>query len=92
MKVSQSRLALLALCLIQWVSCRVVKFQIDLTWDDVEVAGALRKAILSNGQLPGPALWLKQGDDVEFLVNNSMPFSTTVHFHGQYILSWLSPN
>ncbi|OOF95490.1 multicopper oxidase [Aspergillus carbonarius ITEM 5010] len=82
MKVSQSRLALLALCLIQWVSCRVVKFQIDLTWDDVEVAGALRKAILSNGQLPGPALWLKQGDDVEFLVNNSMPFSTTVHFHG----------
>ncbi|PYI04163.1 hypothetical protein BO78DRAFT_373598 [Aspergillus sclerotiicarbonarius CBS 121057] len=82
MKMSRSRLALLALCLVQWVSCRVVQFQIDLTWEVVEVAGALRKAILSNGQLPGPALWLKQGDDVEFLVNNSMPFSTTVHFHG----------
>ncbi|TQB68518.1 hypothetical protein MPDQ_003342 [Monascus purpureus] len=38
--------------------------------------------ILTNGQFPAPTLRLKQGDDVEVLVNNSLPFSTTVHFHG----------
>ncbi|GKZ73591.1 hypothetical protein AnigIFM60653_008011 [Aspergillus niger] len=82
MSISQSRLALLALCFVQWVSGRVVQFQLDLTYEDVSVAGDVHKAIVSNGQVPGPTLWLKQGDDVEFLVNNSMSISTTVHFHG----------
>ncbi|PWY90082.1 putative L-ascorbate oxidase [Aspergillus heteromorphus CBS 117.55] len=81
----RNRLALFLLSLsllIPWASSRVVQFELDLTWEDVEVAGAVRKAILSNGQLPGPALRLKQDDEVEFLVNNSLPFGTTVHFHG----------
>ncbi|KAL7658905.1 hypothetical protein ACMYSQ_001848 [Aspergillus niger] len=82
MSISQSRLALLVLCFVQWVSGRVVQFQLDLTYEDVSVAGDVHKAIVSNGQVPGPTLWLKQGDDVEFLVNNSMSISTTVHFHG----------
>ncbi|RAK87406.1 L-ascorbate oxidase [Aspergillus costaricaensis CBS 115574] len=82
MSISQSRLALLALCFVQWVSGRVVQFQLDLTYEDVSVAGDVHKAIVSNGQIPGPTLWLKQGDDVEFLVNNSMSINTTVHFHG----------
>lgn len=84
MSISQSRLALLALCFVQWVSGRVVQFQLDLTYEDVSVAGDVHKAIVSNGQIPGPTLWLKQGDDVEFLVNNSMSINTTVHFHGEH--------
>ncbi|KAL4909873.1 hypothetical protein BDW74DRAFT_186268 [Aspergillus multicolor] len=59
-----------------------ISFQVNLTWDDYEPAGIPRKMILANGQFPAPALRLKQGDDVEFLVNNEMPFPTTVHFHG----------
>ncbi|KAL4818619.1 multicopper oxidase-domain-containing protein [Aspergillus spinulosporus] len=59
-----------------------VSFQVNLTWDDYLPAGIPRKMILANGQFPAPALRLKQGDDVEFLVNNEMPFPTTVHFHG----------
>lgn len=84
MKFSSSKLALLSVIpgLSQWASARVVQFQIDLTYEDHEVAGFVRKTILSNGQFPGPHLQLKQGDDVEFLVNNSMPMATTVHFHG----------
>ncbi|RAH50186.1 multicopper oxidase [Aspergillus brunneoviolaceus CBS 621.78] len=84
MKFSSSKLALLSVIpgLTQWASARVVQFQIDLTYEDHEVAGFVRKTILSNGQFPGPHLQLKQGDDVEFLVNNSMPMATTVHFHG----------
>ncbi|KAE8343968.1 hypothetical protein BDV24DRAFT_172300 [Aspergillus arachidicola] len=70
------------LCLVQWVSCKLVQFELHLTWENHEVAGATRKMILSNGQFPSPTLRLKQGDKVEFLVNNSMPFEATVHFHG----------
>ena len=82
-----SRLGLLALlCLVQWVSCKVVQFELNLTWENHEVAGAMRKMILSNGQFPSPTLRLKQGDKVEVLVHNSMPFGTTVHFHGNILL------
>ncbi|KAE8146905.1 multicopper oxidase-domain-containing protein [Aspergillus avenaceus] len=76
-------LSLLALLYFaQWASCKLVQFNLDLTWEDHEVAGSTRKMILSNGQFPAPQLRLKQGDEVEFLVNNSLPFGTTVHFHG----------
>ncbi|KAF7593834.1 hypothetical protein BBP40_010769 [Aspergillus hancockii] len=79
----RGRLGLLAfLYLVQWVSSKVVHFELNLTWEDAKVAGATRKMIRSNGQFPGPTLRLRQGDEVEFLVNNSMPFGTTVHFHG----------
>lgn len=89
------RLALLALlCLAQWISGgyssgtdeakEPVRFEITLTWEDHEVAGLNRKTILSNGQFPGPILQLQQGDDVEFVVKNQLPFSTTVHFHGRF--------
>ncbi|KAL4799145.1 Cupredoxin [Aspergillus venezuelensis] len=45
-----------------------VSFQVNLTWEDSQPAGISRKMILSNGQFPAPALNLKQGDDVEFLI------------------------
>ncbi|KAE8389941.1 Cupredoxin [Aspergillus alliaceus] len=79
----QSRLGFLVfVCLVQWVSCKVVQFDLNLTWEEHEVAGFTRRMILSNGQFPSPTLRLRQGDTVEFLVNNSMPFGATVHFHG----------
>jgi FtsP/CotA-like multicopper oxidase with cupredoxin domain len=60
-----------------------VQFTIDLTWGDWSPTGAApRKAILTNGTIPGPPLRLKQGDDVEFLVLNNLPYVTSVHFHG----------
>ncbi|KAI2895075.1 hypothetical protein CBS76997_7693 [Aspergillus niger] len=67
---------------IQWALCRVVEYNLTLTWEDLEVAGITRKAVLINGQFPGPPLRLKQGDNVEVMVTNNMPFSTTIHFHG----------
>ncbi|KAF9887075.1 hypothetical protein FE257_010569 [Aspergillus nanangensis] len=83
MKGVQATLGLLAsTCLMQLAYCDTVKYEINLTWEDHEVAGAVRKTILMNGQFPGPTLRMKQGDDVEVLVNNSMPFGSTVHWHG----------
>ncbi|KAL3447014.1 multicopper oxidase-domain-containing protein [Aspergillus insuetus] len=66
-----------------------VSFQVTLTWADSQPAGISRKMILANGQSPAPPFQLKQGDNVEFLVTNEMPFSTTVHFHG--IEQWETP-
>ncbi|KAI9372436.1 multicopper oxidase-domain-containing protein [Aspergillus egyptiacus] len=83
MRAIQSRSSLLAiLYFVHLVSCGLVRFELDVTWEDREVAGVVRKVILSNGQHPAPTLRVNQGDEVEFLVKNSMPFSTTVHFHG----------
>ncbi|RAL15583.1 uncharacterized protein BO97DRAFT_461277 [Aspergillus homomorphus CBS 101889] len=85
MKLTHSGLALAAFVgLVELASCKTVKFNVDLTWEDGKVAGNTRKAIWTNGQIPGPTLRVKQGDDVEFLVNNSMPFTTAIHFHGIY--------
>ena len=62
----------------------VKKFTITLTWEAADIVGAAkpREVILMNGTLPGPTLNLNVGDNVQFLVHNKLPFSTTVHFHG----------
>ncbi|RAK81183.1 multicopper oxidase [Aspergillus fijiensis CBS 313.89] len=67
---------------VSGVSTKTVFFNVSLTWEEREVAGISRKLILTNGQFPAPTLSLTQGDDVEFLVNNDLPFNTTIHFHG----------
>lgn len=72
----------LLLSLLAWCQAAVVPFEITLTWATVAPDGVPRKAILSNGQLPGPPLYMDQGDEVEFLVHNQLPFATAVHFHG----------
>lgn len=59
-----------------------VKFEVDLTWDDVSHIGDERKGILVNGTSPGPVLKATVGDTVEFLVHNNMESETTIHFHG----------
>lgn len=61
---------------------KVVHFEIDLTWKDSYQVGVPKKTILINGQTPGPVLEMNQGDTVEFLVHNNLPFNTSVHFHG----------
>jgi FtsP/CotA-like multicopper oxidase with cupredoxin domain len=37
---------------------------------------------LINGQFPGPAIHANQGDDVEVLIKNQLPFNASIHFHG----------
>lgn len=59
-----------------------VKFEIDLTWEDVSPIGDEKKGILVNGTSPGPVLKATVGDTVEVLVHNNMDQETTIHFHG----------
>ncbi|KAJ6034386.1 hypothetical protein N7499_001592 [Penicillium canescens] len=61
-----------------------VHFDLDLTWQNGAPDGNMREMIFMNDQFPGPELRLNQGDGdkVEVLVHNSLPFNITVHFHG----------
>ncbi|KAI9694034.1 MAG: hypothetical protein M1822_003305 [Bathelium mastoideum] len=60
-----------------------VRFEIHLTPGEVNPTGAgFRRAILINDTFTGPALHLKQGDHVEFLVRNYLREDTSIHFHG----------
>jgi FtsP/CotA-like multicopper oxidase with cupredoxin domain len=58
------------------------RFEVELTWQTGAPDGVPRKMIFTNGQFPGPQLNLVEGDKVEFVVKNSLPFETSIHFHG----------
>lgn len=61
---------------------RTKTFQLDLTWETRAPDGVERQVALVNGQYPGPPLILDEGDNVEVVVNNFMPFDTALHYHG----------
>ncbi|KUJ08107.1 laccase TilA [Mollisia scopiformis] len=67
-----------------------VVFPVKLTWEKGAPDGFERDMILINGQFPGPALNINEGDNVEFVVTNQLPYGTTIHFHGveQYNTPW----
>ncbi|CAI7652147.1 unnamed protein product [Penicillium glandicola] len=74
--------ALAATGLAQLAWAKQVNFELELTWQKGAPDGNVREMIFMNDQFPGPELRIDQGDDVEFVVHNKMPFNTTVHFHG----------
>lgn len=74
-------LGFLAASLIDFALATVL-FPVTLTWAKGAPDGFERDMIFVNGQMPGPTLNLDQGDDVEFIVTNFLPYSTTIHFHG----------
>ncbi len=59
-------------------------FELTLTWEKYSPDGFAREMILVNGQFPGPLLEINQGDEVQVVVHNQLPFNTTVHFHGNH--------
>ncbi len=49
---------------------------------DVMVTGRSVSAITFNGQLPGPTLRFREGEDVTIHVTNKLDENTSVHWHG----------
>src|SRR5205807_1245381 len=47
--------------------------------------GVTVDAYAFNGQIPGPRLHFRQGDQVRINVTNRLPESTTVHWHGLFL-------
>jgi manganese oxidase len=68
--------------------------QIQMTIEevDLEVApGLTAKVWAFNGQVPGPLIHVKEGDEIEAVVQNNTTLSHTVHWHGVYQTnSWRS--
>ncbi len=48
----------------------------------VNFTGRTRTATTVNGRLPGPTLRWRQGDSVTLRVRNTLPVSTSIHWHG----------
>ncbi|KAL4884004.1 laccase-1 [Aspergillus karnatakaensis] len=84
MRFSTTVLPLLGLGLnIGLSSAKLVQEVLELSWDyGAPNGGEPRQMVLTNGQYPGPDLVWDEGDDIEVLVINNMPFNTTVHWHG----------
>ncbi|ORY08454.1 Cupredoxin [Clohesyomyces aquaticus] len=57
-------------------------FTLELTWGNGSPDGFEREMIFINGQFPGPTIELEQDDWVEIVVQNNMPFNSTIHYHG----------
>lgn len=60
-------------------------FKARITAKPHQLTVAARKTTefwLYNGQLPGPQIVVREGDEVEILFENQLPEPTTVHWHG----------
>ena len=76
-------IALASCFLVVHGSAALKTFEINLTWEaDSPDGGPNRNLIKINGQFNGPLLEIDQGDRVKMVVNNHMPFNTSIHAHG----------
>ncbi|KAE8326988.1 conidial pigment biosynthesis oxidase Arb2/brown2 [Aspergillus sergii] len=64
------------------VHSKLVREEIVLTWDEGAPNGQARDMIKMNGGFPGPKFYWDEGDDIEVLVHNAMPFNASIHWHG----------
>ena len=78
-------LSLLTLCLFlaAVTSAGRCHFKLELTFGRGSPDGFDRDMIFINGQFPGPLLEIQQDDWVEIEVLNSMPFNSSIHYHGK---------
>ena len=60
---------------------------LHVTYKTVNFTGKSAKAIVVNGQIPGPTLHFKKGDNVTINVYNHLDRGTAIHWHG-ILLPW----
>ena len=57
-------------------------FDLAIGTAQVNFSGAARTATVVNGSLPAPTLRWRQGDTVTLRVRNTLPTSSSIHWHG----------
>lgn len=61
------------------------KFEMTIQEAEITVAPGFKTKVWAfNGQVPGPLLHVREGDDVEVVVHNKTDQGHTVHWHGVY--------
>ena len=58
------------------------QFDLAIGQGSVNFTGRTRPAIMVNGSLPAPVLRFREGDSVVLRVRNTLPTSTSIHWHG----------
>ncbi|MFL6577198.1 MAG: copper resistance system multicopper oxidase [Povalibacter sp.] len=61
---------------------RGTQFDLEISEMTVNFTGAPRTATVINGQLPGPQLRFREGDEVTIRVTNKLASTTSIHWHG----------
>lgn len=81
-----------ALALAAPVTAELRQFEMTIDEVDLDVAPNFSYKVWGfNGQVPGPLLHVKEGDEVEIVVQNNSTLNHTVHWHGTYQTgSWRS--
>ena len=64
------------------LSPAVKKFKLKFEWGDVNPDGYPKRAILVNGQFPGPTIEVNLGDQVVIELDNGLDDVSLLHFHG----------
>lgn len=58
------------------------EFLLEIAETPVNFTGQPRMATTVNGQIPGPTLYWREGDEITLRVTNRMRHSTSIHWHG----------
>lgn len=58
------------------------EYNLTIDRQDVDVGGRHGSSLTINGQLPGPTLRFKEGEDVTINVTNKLNEDTSLHWHG----------
>ncbi len=61
------------------------KFEMTIEEVEIEVAPGFKSKVWAyNGQVPGPLIHVKQGDEIEVTLVNNTTLNHTIHWHGVY--------
>ena len=74
--------ALLAVALLAPVSAFAATYDLVIDRTDVAIEGQMRRVFSINGQIAGPTLRWKEGEDVTINVTNRLNEDTSIHWHG----------
>jgi L-ascorbate oxidase len=74
--------ALLAVAMASASPAVAGTYSLTIDKSPMNISGTERPAMTVNGQVPGPTLRFKEGEDVTINVTNKMDVDTSIHWHG----------
>jgi FtsP/CotA-like multicopper oxidase with cupredoxin domain len=64
------------------LDAKTVSYDLTIAYEHVNFTGKEVRAMTINGTIPGPTLYMDEGDDVRIRVRNEMDVETSIHWHG----------
>ena len=83
--LSAVRLVVLVLALAAASSAEAGEYNLSIGEKTVSFGGRQSQAIVVNGQIPGPTLHFREGEDVVIHVTNTLATASSIHWHGMLV-------